>query len=109
MAVIGRTGSSPLIGNSKDPALHPRPPEGKRKYADRVKKTLQRARKAMLDAELIGVDQVGGEHPYHIVWPTGRAVWGPGLQWPEDGRRQPRDALAEETGSIADLWGGGQD
>ncbi len=84
-------------------------PEGKRKYADRVKKTLQRARKAMLDAELIGVDQVGGEHPYHIVWPTGRAVWGPGLQWPEDGRRQPRDALAEETGSIADLWGGGQD
>lgn len=58
--------------------------EGKRKYAEKIKKTLFRARKTMLDAELIGVDQVGGEHPYHVVWPTGRAVWGPGLQWPAE-------------------------
>lgn len=76
--------------------------EGKRKYAEKIKKTLFRARKTMLDAELIGVDQIGGEHPYHVVWPTGRAVWGPALQWPAEqtATNEPKESDDTDFGDF---------
>jgi hypothetical protein len=58
-----------------------------KRYRDRVKTQLRRARDAMVNYRVIGIERVGAEEGgYHVVWPTGRAVIGQGLQWPTAGR-----------------------
>ena len=79
--------------------------EGKRKYAERVKKTLKRARVALLGFGVIGIDEVKGEEPYHVVWPTGKAVWGPDLRWP-NGHKEPTKDKPKDTdqSSLSDYF-----
>ena len=79
--------------------------EGKRKYAERVKKTLKRARIALLGFGVIGIDQIKGEEPYHVVWPTGKAVWGPDLRWP-NGHKEPTEDKPKDTdqSSLSDFY-----
>jgi hypothetical protein len=79
--------------------------EGKRKYAERVKKTLKRARVALLGFGVIGIDQIKGEEPYHVVWPTGKAVWGPDLRWP-NGHKETAEDKPKDTdqSSLSDYF-----
>ena len=53
-------------------------------YANRTKSTLNRFRTAMMNVSVITVREAknaAGE-PTHFIWPTGRRVFGRGLQWP---------------------------
>jgi hypothetical protein len=78
---------------------------GKRKYAERVKKTLKRAREALLGFSVIGIDQIAGDDSYHVVWPTGKAVWGPDLRWP-NGHKEPVEDKPKDTDqtSLSDFY-----
>ncbi len=58
-----------------------------KRYRNTIKSQLRRARDQMLNYRVIGIERVGAEEGgYHVVWPTGRAVFGQGLQWPSAGR-----------------------
>lgn len=83
-------------------------PEEIKKYTDRVKKTLKRTREALLGFGVIGIDQAQGEAPYHVVWPTGKRVWGADLKWPVEAAVP---AVPDETpekddnSSLSDYFG----
>lgn len=54
-----------------------------KRYRNTIKSQLRRARDQMLNYRVIGIERAGAEEGgYHVVWPTGRAVFGQGLQWP---------------------------
>lgn len=74
---------------------------GRKRHADMIKSRLKRARKALLGFELISIEQVGGEHPYHVVWPTGKKVWGQNLNWPaqQAARSEPSEPM-----DLADFY-----
>ena len=62
-------------------------PAAEKRYRNTIKSQLRRARDQMLNYRVIGIERVGAEDGgYHVVWPTGRAVIGQGLQWPSAGR-----------------------
>ena len=81
-------------------------PEEIKKYLDRVRKTLKRTREALLSFGVIGIDQAQGDSPYHVVWPTGKKVWGPDLKWPADQIEPIAEDAAdkEDKTSLADFY-----
>lgn len=82
-------------------------PDEVKKYHDRIRKTLKRTREALLGFGVIGIDQVQGENPYHVVWPTGKKVWGPDLIWPAEATvpasNEP-EAEKDDNTSLSDYF-----
>lgn len=57
-------------------------PEGRQKYTWRIRTATRRARASLQQYAVVGVGQTGGPDGHHVLWPTGKKVWGPGLIWP---------------------------
>ena len=70
------------------------------KYKNRTGSALNRFKKALGNVGVVGVRQAveGGEH---YIWPTGRRVFGKGLQWPRQDyqpkRRAPEKPIIDEA------------
>ena len=78
--------------------------ESNEKYSNRIKARTRRFREELLKYNVIGigemVDPDNPEKTRHYVWPTGRRVFGKGIQWPNVPKKKP-DAAAlidEATG-----------
>jgi hypothetical protein len=72
------------------------------KYAGRIKQRTRRFREDLLKYSIIGiaemidptwerVDEAEKPKMIHYVWPTGRRVYGKGLQWPPIAKKKPEN------------------
>lgn len=71
------------------------------KYRNRIKARTKRFREDLLDYNIIGIAEmpdprggvVEGDKPkmIHYVWPTGKRVYGKGLQWPPVPKKKPEN------------------
>lgn len=70
------------------------------RYKARIKKAMERARGVLMNFRVIGIAQMpkadDGTEGQHVLWPTGKPVWGQGLQWP------PPKAKPKEDGPVID-------
>lgn len=83
----------------EDPNDEAATPEGRNRYVERIKKALQRSRKTMQTYAVIGIGQTGGQDGHHVLWVTGKRVWGPNLQWPPIAKPRPAAAAPDDDGS----------
>lgn len=61
---------------------------GKKRYNERIKKAVDRARKYLLKTRVIGIDSVGDEpNAVHYMWPSGRRVIGTHFVWPPEPKK----------------------
>lgn len=91
--------------------------EGRKRYADRIKKAVRRARQTLQNGGVIGVLQLARQdgtpedsEPGHVLWATGKRIYGLGLSWPEtprlvSDRAAPTPSadqlpLADDEGSV---------
>lgn len=74
---------------------------GRERYRNKMKARVRRARTALQNFKVIGVDSVGagdGGEGYHVLWPTGRPVDGQGFIWPTPvGVRAPEPPQIDEA------------
>lgn len=75
-----------------------------KQYKNRIRKSIERARETLLNYKLIGVGQLAtsedGAAGQHVIWPTGRPVWGPGITWPPPKPKpaEPQPIIDQATG-----------
>ncbi len=75
--------------------------EGDERHYQKLKKQAVRARDTMLKFELLAMDKPGDEAG-HIIWPTGKKVWGDKFQWPPAGPAPVEYRDEADQGSILD-------
>lgn len=88
-----------------EPSSEADTPDGNRRYLNTIATAIRRARKYLFNVGIIGVEELkdaGGKVTGHLVWPTGKPVNGPGLQWPDAGRAAKPSATIDEAGDPAD-------